>query len=38
MVVYENAMDGSLWVRPYAMFNEVIERDGKKMLRFAPMD
>lgn len=38
MVVYKNAMDGSLWVRPYAMFNEVIERDGKKMLRFAPID
>jgi len=38
MVVYKNAMDGSLWVRPYAMFNEVIERDGKKMLRFAPTD
>ena len=38
MVVYKNLADGTLWVRPYSMFNEVIVRDGKKILRFAPMD
>ncbi|MFV0627178.1 MAG: DUF1653 domain-containing protein [Alphaproteobacteria bacterium] len=26
--------EGQLWVRPYEMFNEEIERDGKKMKRF----
>ncbi len=26
--------EGQLWVRPYDMFNEEIERDGKRMKRF----
>ena len=26
--------DGSLWIRPLAMFDETIERDGKTLKRF----
>lgn len=39
MVVYR-ALYGEkeLWVRPYQMFAEVIERDGKKMYRFEKID
>jgi hypothetical protein len=35
MVIYQ-AMYGEqeVWVRPYKMFQEIIERDGKKMRRF----
>ena len=31
--LYENP-EGKLWVRPKSMFEEVIERDGKKLARF----
>ena len=35
MVVYRALYgDRELWVRPYEMFREIIERDGKKMRRF----
>ena len=35
MVVYRALYDeGGLWVRPANMWNEVIERDGKKLQRF----
>ena len=35
MVVYRALYDeGGLWVRPANMWNEVIERDGKKFKRF----
>ena len=35
MVVYRALYgDFSIWVRPASMWNEVIERDGKKMQRF----
>lgn len=27
--------DGGLWIRPLAMFDETIERDGKRVRRFA---
>ena len=39
MVVYR-ALYGEkeLWVRPYEMFREIIERDGKKMRRFEKID
>ena len=39
MVVYR-ALYGEkeLWVRPYQMFAEIIERDGKKMYRFEKID
>jgi len=30
--------DRDLWVRPYAMFFEDIERDGQRMPRFARLD
>ena len=38
MVVYQ-AMYGErgIWVRPKAMFEEVIERDGKTIRRFEPI-
>mgnify|MGYP005773010379 CR=1 FL=1 len=35
MVVYKALYDnGSLWVRPAKMWNEIIERDGKTFKRF----
>ena len=39
MVIYR-ALYGNheLWVRPYEMFREIIERDGKKMRRFEKID
>lgn len=30
--------EGALWVRPYAMFVERIEIDGRLQPRFAPID
>ncbi|WP_027399387.1 DUF1653 domain-containing protein [Anaerovorax odorimutans] len=35
MVVYQ-ALYGDMgyWVRPISMWNEVVEKDGKKMIRF----
>lgn len=39
MVVYKALYnDCELWVRPYNMFAEVIEKDGKKIHRFEPMN
>lgn len=36
MVVYRALYgEGDLWVRPAAMWNEIIERDGKTFPRFA---
>lgn len=35
MVVYRALYgDGGIWVRPLSMWNETVERDGKKMKRF----
>ena len=35
MVVYRALYgEGGIWVRPAAMWNEVIEREGKKFRRF----
>lgn len=35
MVVYQPQYgDKGIWVRPLSMFNETIERDGKKLKRF----
>ena len=36
MTLYR-AADGSLWVRPTAIFHELIEVDGEKVPRFAPV-
>ena len=37
MVVYRALYgEGGLWVRPLAMWSEIIERDGKKFSRFVP--
>ena len=37
MVVYRALYgDGELWVRPAAMWNETIQRDGKAFQRFTP--
>ncbi len=38
MVVYKSKKDDSLWVRPLAMWNEIIERDGVKMTRFTKIE
>ncbi len=39
MVVYRALYgEGGLWVRPAAMWNEVIERDGKQMRRFTRVE
>ncbi|WP_405342606.1 DUF1653 domain-containing protein [Ruminococcus sp.] len=39
MVIYRALYgDHDLWVRPYKMFQEIIERDGKKMRRFERID
>ena len=36
MVVYRALYgEGGLWVRPVSMWEEVIERDGERKLRFA---
>ena len=29
--------EGALWVRPYAMFVETVEIDGREVPRFAPL-
>ena len=35
MVVYKALYgDGALWVRPAAMWNETVERDGQRFRRF----
>ena len=39
MVIYRALYgEGGLWVRPYRMFQEIIERDGKKLRRFERID
>ena len=39
MVVYRALYgDGGLWVRPAAMWNEMVERDGKTFPRFSYID
>lgn len=39
MVIYRALYgDRELWVRPYKMFQEIIERDGRKMRRFEKID
>lgn len=39
LVVYSPLYDDSgLWVRPLAMFLEIVERDGKRVRRFSPVD
>ena len=38
MVVYQAMYgEGGIWVRPKALFEEVIERDGKTLRRFEPI-
>jgi len=38
MVVYQAMYgEGGIWVRPRAMFEETIERDGKIIRRFSPI-
>lgn len=39
MVVYRALYgDGGLWVRPAAMWNEIVERDGKSFRRFTYLE
>ena len=37
MIVYR-AADGSVWIRPEAVFFETVEVDGAQVPRFAPLD
>jgi len=37
MIVYQSCRDGSFWVRPLAMWNENVDRDGYKGPRFTYM-
>ncbi|AYB51605.1 DUF1653 domain-containing protein [Ralstonia solanacearum] len=37
MTVYR-AANGTVWVRPSAMFHEMVEVDGRRVPRFAPID
>lgn len=34
VIVYKNVTSGDYWVRPFAMFNEIIEVAGRKVPRF----
>ena len=34
MVVYQNAENGKIWVRPASMWNETVEFEGKTVCRF----
>lgn len=38
LVVYRPAGAEDWWVRPLAMFTETVERDGRTVPRFAPLD
>lgn len=39
LVVYRALYDnGGLWVRPAAMWSEIVDRDGYRGLRFLPED
>ena len=39
MVVYRALYgEGGVWVRPASMWNETVERDGKTVSRFTPID
>lgn len=35
MVVYRSLVNGTLWVRPLKMWNEIVKKDGKVYHRFA---
>jgi hypothetical protein len=37
MIVYRAVADGAVWVRPKAVFFEVLEIDGERVPRFAPI-
>jgi hypothetical protein len=37
MIVYRAVADGAVWVRPKAVFFEVVEIDGERVPRFAPI-
>lgn len=37
MMVYQSAADGLIWTRPKAAFLEMVEWDGRMVLRFAPV-
>lgn len=36
MMVYKGT-DGTIWARPKAVFFEMVEHEGKKVPRFAPL-
>lgn len=38
MILYSHEGENEMWVRPYNMFFEEIERDGKRMKRFEKVE
>ncbi|MES2006512.1 MAG: DUF1653 domain-containing protein [Patescibacteria group bacterium] len=39
LVIYQDLSDNEkIWARPRAMFEEEVEVEGKKMLRFTPIE
>ena len=38
LVIYKSDKTGDVWARPYDMFTDIVEYDGKLVNRFAPMD
>jgi len=36
-VVYQSCSTGQIWVRPSAIFFEIVEQDGQLMNRFTPV-
>ena len=37
LVIYKSDKTGDVWARPYDMFTDIVEYDGKLVNRFAPM-
>lgn len=38
MVIYRNCESGEFWIRPAAMWNEVVEYKGEMVKRFSPVE
>lgn len=38
MVVYRAVKNGTVWIRPQAVFHELVEIDGQRVPRFALLD
>ena len=38
MVVYQSSDGKHIWVRPAVMWDDIVEIDSRKVLRFTPVD